>query len=136
MKNFKEDWTDTLRPEYKRSDFGEFTIGKYANIPVDFAEMARLLLVCLGEDEGLHFHNAANLTVPKPGDWTYSFDVPNQMRLSYWIDTHTRIDETVTGPLKVSSPKESANLRDLIHDRFNVIKESIRFVESNDSRLR
>ncbi|MGZ8173732.1 MULTISPECIES: hypothetical protein [Methylobacter] len=31
MKKVKSKITDELRPEYKRSDFGEFVRGKYAN---------------------------------------------------------------------------------------------------------
>lgn len=31
MKKIKSDATDKLRPEYKRSDFGEFVRGKYAD---------------------------------------------------------------------------------------------------------
>jgi hypothetical protein len=31
MKKVKSEMTDELRPEYKRSDFGEITRGKYAN---------------------------------------------------------------------------------------------------------
>ncbi|MDP3589467.1 MAG: hypothetical protein Q8R54_02900, partial [Methylobacter sp.] len=31
MKKVKSEITDELRPEYKRSDFGEFVRGKYAN---------------------------------------------------------------------------------------------------------
>jgi hypothetical protein len=31
MKKAKSDTTDELRPEYKRSDFGEIVRGKYAN---------------------------------------------------------------------------------------------------------
>jgi hypothetical protein len=31
MKKVKSEMTDELRPEYKRSDFGEIVRGKYAN---------------------------------------------------------------------------------------------------------
>jgi hypothetical protein len=31
MKKVKSEMTDELRPEYKRSNFGEFVRGKYAN---------------------------------------------------------------------------------------------------------
>ena len=31
MKKIKSETADELRPEYKRSDFGEFVRGKYAN---------------------------------------------------------------------------------------------------------
>jgi len=39
MKNIKADLEDSLRPEYKRSDFGEIIRGKYAATQVDFAEL-------------------------------------------------------------------------------------------------
>jgi hypothetical protein len=32
MKKVKSETTDELRPEYKRSDFGEIVRGKYANL--------------------------------------------------------------------------------------------------------
>jgi hypothetical protein len=36
MKNIEVDPEDTLRPEYKRSVFGELIRGKYATTQVDF----------------------------------------------------------------------------------------------------
>jgi hypothetical protein len=71
MKNLRQQHGDFLRPEYRRSDFGEMTQGKYATTQIQFAELVRLLLACIGEDEGLEFthHSTANsnaVTVANP----------------------------------------------------------------------
>ena len=52
MKNVRQDFDDSLRPEYRRSDFGEMVQGKYATTQLEFAEFVRLLFACIGEDEG------------------------------------------------------------------------------------
>ena len=44
MKNIKSEPEDTLRPEYKRSDFSEMIRGKYATSQVDFHQLTAALL--------------------------------------------------------------------------------------------
>ena len=48
MKNIDADSEDSIRPEYKRSDFGELIRGKYATTQVDFHQLAGALLACIG----------------------------------------------------------------------------------------
>ena len=82
MKNIKRDSDNSLRPEYRRSDFGEFVRGKYATTQVEFAELVRLLIACIGEDEGLEFthHSIGNTRAGhKFGDWTYEIDNANKI---------------------------------------------------------
>ncbi len=88
MKNIKADPEDSLRPEYKRSDFGELIRGKYATTQVDFHQLIEALLACIGEDEGVKFihHSIGNcIANHKPGDWTYEIDNGNQITLRYWL---------------------------------------------------
>ena len=84
MKNIKHDRGDSLRREYRRSDFGEMIQGKYATTQIEFAELVRLLLACIGEDEGLKFSAESQLGGHKAGDWTYEIDSANQITLRYW----------------------------------------------------
>ena len=65
MKNIKSELNDWMRPEYKRSDFGELVRGKYAATQVDFAELTALLLACIGEDEGIKFIHHSNRQLPR-----------------------------------------------------------------------
>jgi hypothetical protein len=68
---------DSLRPEYRRSDFGEMVRGKHDTAPVALTELVRLLIACIGEDENLtiSYHAMGNpVTTRKRGDWTYEFD--------------------------------------------------------------
>ena len=74
MKNIKVDSGDSLQPEYKRADFGEFIRGKYATTQVDFQQITEALLRCIAEDEDLKFtyHSIGNYRADhKSGDWTY-----------------------------------------------------------------
>jgi hypothetical protein len=77
MKNLRTDINDSLRPEYKRSDFGDMVRGKYARTQVEFAELVRLFIACIAEDTGLNFihHSPGNhLAGHNMGDWTYEFE--------------------------------------------------------------
>ncbi len=105
MKNSREDW---LRPEYTRADFGEMLQGKYATTQLDFAEVADLLVACIGEDENLTFtrHSAGNyLAGHKPGDWTYEVDNANQITLRYWINEFRSIEEQISNPSCITTPQ-------------------------------
>ncbi len=50
MKNIRQDFDESLRREYRRSDFGEMVRGKFATTQLEFSELVRLLLACIGED--------------------------------------------------------------------------------------
>ena len=117
MKNIKVDPEDSLRPEYKRSDFGELIRGKYAMTRVHFHQLTGVLLTCIGEDEGVKFmhHSIDNyLANQKPGDWTYEIDNANQITLRYWLSEFGNIDETISNPPTVTTSKERTELQDVL----------------------
>jgi hypothetical protein len=64
MKKAKSELNDWGRPEYKRSDFGEFIRGKYATTQVDFHQLTGALLTCIGEDEGIKFIHSFDWELP------------------------------------------------------------------------
>jgi hypothetical protein len=117
MKNIEADPEDTLRPEYKRSDFGEIIRGKYATTQVDFHQLTGALLACIGEDEGVEFkhHSTGNrLANQKPGDWTYEIDNANQITLRYWLSEFGNIEEALSSPPTVITPKDRTELQDAL----------------------
>lgn len=114
MKNIDLDPEDTLRPEYKRSDFGEIIRGKYATTQVDFHQLTGALLTCIGEDEGVKFmsHSTGDyLAQHKPGDWTYEIDNANQITLRYWLSEFGSLEEAISNPTCVTKPKERTELQ-------------------------
>ena len=115
MKNIKSELDDWMRPEYKRSDFGTFVRG--AVTQVEFAELAALLLSCIGEDEGVAFkhHSAGNhLANHKAGDWTYEIDNANQITLRYWLSEFGSIEESVANPTSVTTPRDRTEFQDAL----------------------
>jgi len=118
MKNIRADRGDSLRREYNRSDFGEMVQGKYAQTEVEFAELVRLLLTCIGEDTGLKFthHSPDNYLANRPGDWTYEFDDANQITLRYWLSELGSIEEPMTNPPCVTTAQERSDLQKLLLD--------------------
>src|SRR5436189_4248285 len=88
MKKIKPEMDDWLRPEYKRSDFGEFARGKYANTKFEFPALVGLILSCVEERENIHFVPCASNCIAshKLGEWTYEIDSANQITLRYWTD--------------------------------------------------
>lgn len=117
MKNIEADPKDTLRPEYKRSDFGEIIRGKYATTQVDFHQLTGVLLTCIGEDEGVEFmrHSTGNrLAERKFGDWTYEIDNANQITLRYWLNELGSIEEALSNPPSVMTLKDRAELQDAL----------------------
>ena len=128
MKNIREELDDSLRPEYTRSDFGEMIQGKYATTQVDFAELAGLLLACIGEDENLTFtrHSAGNyLASHKQGDWTYEIDNANQITLRYWVNEFRSIDEQIANPSCITTPQERTELQNLLLTHVRKLKAKV-----------
>jgi hypothetical protein len=121
MKRISESAGDSLQPEYKRSDFGEMVQGKYAMTQVEFAELVRLLLVCIGEDEGLEFiHHSGNDY--KAGDWTYEMDNANQIILRHWLNESRNIEELVSSPCCITTHKERLELQTLLREHVQKLK--------------
>jgi len=117
MKNIRQDLDESLRPEYRRSDFGEMVRGKFATTPLELSELVCLLLTCIGEDVGLKFnhHSPGNLLVdPKRGDWTYELDNANQITLRYWLNEFGSIEERISNPPCVITPQERSDLQNLL----------------------
>ena len=107
----------SLRPEYKRSDFGELISGKYASVQVDFHHLTGLMLTCIGEDEGVRFthHSIGNyLANHKPGDWTYEIDNANQITLRYWLSEFGSIEESITNPTSVMTARDRTELQNAL----------------------
>jgi len=117
MKNIEADPEDTLRPEYKRSDFGEIIQGKYATTQVDFQQLTGVLLACIGEDERVKFihHSIGNcLAQHKPGDWSYEINNANQITLRYWLSEFSNIEEPITNPPVVANAVERTELHEVL----------------------
>jgi hypothetical protein len=128
MKNIREELDDSLRPEYTRSDFGEMIQGKYATTQVDFAELAGLLLACIGEDENLTFkrHSAGNyLAGHKHGDWTYEIDNASQITLRYWVNELRSIEEQISNPSCITTPHQRSNLQNLLLSHVRNLKANV-----------
>jgi hypothetical protein len=128
MKNIKEDAADSLPREYRRSDFGEMIRGKYARTQVQFAELARLLLTCIGEDEGLTFihHSPGNqIGGHKRGDWTYEFDHANQITLRYWLSEFDSLEEPLSNPPSVITNEAGSDLQNLLAEHVRSLKARV-----------
>lgn len=124
MKNIKQVYDD-LRPEYRRSDFGEMVIGKHAFLRLEIAEFVRIYIACIGEDADLKFtrHESGDTLADRnSGDWTYEFDAADQITLRYWLDESTSIEEKISTPPSVTTPRERAELQDLITKRVKNLK--------------
>ena len=128
MKNIKQDFDDSLRPEYRRSDFGEMVRGKYAKTQLQFLDLVRLLLTCLGEEEGLTFihHSQGNqLAEYKPGDWTYELDNANQITLRYWLSEFNSLEEPLSNPPCVITNDAGSELQSLLIDHVRALKARV-----------
>ena len=128
MKNIKQEFGDSLRPEYRRSDFGEMVQGKYATTQLEFAEFVRLLLACISEDEGFDFthHSPGNyLAAHKAGDWTYEIDNANQITLRYWLSEFGSIEESISNLPCVSTPQERSELQNLVQKHVRTLKAKV-----------
>jgi hypothetical protein len=128
MKNIKQDLSDSLRPEYRRSDFGEMARGKYANTQVEFGELVRLLLTCIGEEEGLTFihHSPGNqLAGHKPGDWTYELDNTTRITLRYWRSEFSSLEEPLSNPPCVITNEAHSELQSLLVNHVRSLKARV-----------
>jgi hypothetical protein len=112
MRKIEPEFDDWLRPDYKRSDFGRMVRG--AVTQVEFAELTRVLLACVGEDEGLRFqhHSQGNCKANhNSGDWTYEIDNSNQITLRYWLDSVKSISQELSNPPCVTTQAETDELQ-------------------------
>ena len=128
MKNIEVDPEDTLRPEYKRSDFGEIIRGKYATTQVDFHQLTGALLACIGEDEGIKFmhHSIGNyLADHHSGEWTYEIDNANRITLRHWLDSLRNVSEQISNLPCVMTPKERSELQSALLEGVKKLKAKV-----------
>ena len=128
MKNIRHDSDDALRPEYTRSDFSEMVKGKYALSQLEFADLVRLLIACIGEDEGLRIahHSIGNTQAAhRCGEWTYEIDNANQITLRYWVNEFRSLEEPLSNPAVVTSAQERSDLQDLLVRHVQLLKTRV-----------
>jgi len=128
MKNLRQNLNDSLRPEYKRSDFGEMVQGKFANAQLEFGKLVSVLIACIGEDEGVNFihHSPSNCrSGHKSGEWGYDIDNRNQITLRYWIDEIRNIAEPISNPPVITTQQERADLHTLIQSHVRTLKNKV-----------
>ena len=126
MKNIKQDYDD-LRPEYDRAFFANGVRGKYANAEWEFSGIARSLMYCTGELEGLKFTDESQGNRDhRRGDWTYEIDNTNRITLRYWLSETSSIDEPIarTNPPSINS-KECPELQDLLTLHIRALKAKV-----------
>ena len=124
MKDIRHDQDNSLRAEYKRSDFGEMVRGKYADAQVALPELVRLLLACIGEDAGLKFtyHSPGS---HRRGEWTYEFDKTHQITLRYWLDEFSSIEESISNPTYVTTAQEKSDLHNLLLNHVQALRARV-----------
>lgn len=128
MKNLRTDTGDSLRPEYRRSDFGKMVRGKYAQTQVEFVELVQLLIACISEDTGLkfvHYSPGNNLAGNNLGDWTYEFDNSNQITLRYWLNELSSIEESISNSPCVTTTQERSDLYSLLFDHVQALRTRV-----------
>lgn len=127
MKSIRQNLDDSLRSEYKRSDFGELVQGKHAATQLAFAELVRLLLACVGEDEGLNFvhHSVGKPAGRRSGDWTYELDAANKITLRYWSSDSESIEEPISNPPYVNNAQERSELQSLLFNYVRALKTRV-----------
>ena len=128
MKNIRREADDSLRPEYRRSDFGEMVRGKHATSEVEFSQLVDLLLACIGEDEGLKFvhHSQGNtLAGHKLGHWTYEIDNANQVTLRYWLNEFGSVEEALSNPPCITTSQERSDLQQLLLTHVQKLKARV-----------
>ena len=127
MKNIRQDLNDSMRREYRRSDFGKMVRGKYATTQLELAELVNLLITCIGEDFGLNFIHSNNNQIAnhKRGDWTYELDNDNQITLRYWLNDFGSIEEPISNPPCVTTPRERSDLQNLLMHHVQALKNRV-----------
>jgi hypothetical protein len=128
MKNIEvEPEIDELRPEYRRSDFGEFVRG--AVTQVEFADRVALLMACIGEDEEITFRSRSEGNYkdqPDVGDWTYEIGhSDNQVTLRHWLGGWDNISEQLSNPPCIFTAEDNNNLIDALTAGVRALKAKV-----------
>jgi hypothetical protein len=117
MKNIRQEFDDSLRREYKRSDFDDLVRGKHGVTEVEFADLTGLLLSCIGEEEDITFSISSigdYLASHTAGEWTYEIDNANQITLRYWLSASNNVSEILSNPPCVMTSQDKAQLQDAL----------------------
>lgn len=126
MKNVKQEFDDSLRPEYRRSDLGELIQGKFADARMDFNDVVGLSLSCIGEEEDVHFVPRSNhLSDRKKGDWTYEVDNASQITLRYWLSEFENLQEPVLNSPCVTNAQDRSKLQNLLLSHLHSLKARV-----------
>jgi hypothetical protein len=128
MKNIEvEPQIDDLRPEYERSDFGQFVRG--AVTQVEFAERVGLLLACIGQDQEITFQIRSEgnyLDQPAAGDWTYEMGhADNQVTLRHWLGGWNNISEQLSNPPCIFTVEDNNNLINALTTGVRTLKAKV-----------
>ena len=128
MKKISEELDDWLRPEYERSELGELVRGKYAVTQVDFAELVKLTLACIGEDEGLlfeHHSHGTHRAGHNAGDWTYEIDNSNQITLRYWLNEFRSLEEPISNQAVITNSQELMELQNSLRKHVGNLRDKV-----------
>ena len=83
----------------------------------------RLLLACIGEDEGVEFIQLPSTR--KAGDWTYEIEDINHITLHYWITQHRSFEESIPNACCANTPRERAALQSLLLQYVRALKAKV-----------
>jgi hypothetical protein len=128
MKNINQDLSDSLRPEYRRPDFGEMVRGKHAKSQVEFAELVRLLLTCIGEDEGLTFipqSPGQHVAISQRGDWTYEVGDANQITFRWWLNETECLEEAIVNAPGVTDDQGRSELQSRLLHHIHALRSRV-----------
>lgn len=95
---------------------------------VDFHQLAEALLACIGKDEGIKVmnHSTGNRFADRKfGDWTYEIDNANQIKLRYWLSEFGNIEEEISNPTCVMTPKDRTELQDALLKGVTSLKSKV-----------
>lgn len=62
----------------------------------------------------MHHSRGNRLANHKSGDWTYEIDNGNQVTLRYWLREFDSIEEAISNPPSVMTPKDRSELQDAL----------------------
>lgn len=127
MKNVRPNVDDSMRSEYKRTDFRKMVRGKYTASQGEVAELVSLLLACIGEDEGLTFihHLPADYLSRRSGDWTYELGDANQISLRYWFSECENFEERFSRAPCVTTAQDRSNLQNLLLEHVRALRNRV-----------
>ncbi len=128
MKNISRELDDSLRPEYRRADFGELVKGKYAWTQLEFADLVHVLITFVAEEEGVNVtrHSSGNyLASHQSGDWTYELDNSNQITLRYWFSEFGNVEEPLSNLPCITTPQQRLDLQNLLTTHIKALKARV-----------